>query len=48
MKKVLKYEPYEPYMHEHIDPPTPASRNLPDWLKNLAKNDSDSKLITCE
>ena len=44
MKKVLKYEPYEPYMHEHIDPPTPASRNLPDWLKNLAKKIIPNKM----
>ena len=44
MKKVLKYEPYEPYMHEFIDPPTPASRNFPDWFKNLSKKIMPKKM----
>jgi hypothetical protein len=31
-------------MHECIDPPTPASRNFPDWFKNLAKKIIPNKI----
>jgi hypothetical protein len=44
MKKILKYEPYEDHIHECIDPPTPGSKHIPDWFKNLAKRIIPNKM----